>query len=233
MCRPYGTRSIIAAFPALKGLANIARPSGAHTLGIPARCKRDCKMHKSLYRGIGALILFSSCCVGQVKVTATLIDVNLTTREMKVSWSDKTFSVYHVALGRAGVNCTREKAGDNCTPQGTFFIAGKHESSRFHKFLLLSYPDAPSAKRGFDAHTISADEYQTITNSLAVHQSPPQNTALGGNIGIHGQPTWIPAGLQKWVSDFNWTAACVSVTNREIDQIYDRRDVGTPVVIHR
>lgn len=180
-----------------------------------------------------ALLLLCTACAGQLRHKATLIDVDVTSREMKVSWSDNTSSTYHVALGRAGTGCTRQKAGDNCTPTGSFFIAAKHESSRFHKFLLLSYPDELAAQRGVAARTISATEYETISGLLARHQAPPQNTALGGDIGIHGQPTWIPDGLQKWVSDLNWTAACVSVTNREIDEIYEQTDVGTPVTIHR
>ncbi len=182
---------------------------------------------------LAALLLLGTACAGQVTPKATLIDVNVSSREMKVSWSDNTSSSYHVALGRAGNNCTRQKTGDNCTPVGSFFIAAKHESSRFHKFLLLSYPDEPTAKKGLVARTISAEEYETISSSLARRQAPPQDTGLGGNIGMHGQPAWIPAWLQRWGSDFNWTAACVSVTNAEIDQIYDHTEIGTPVVIHR
>jgi len=138
---------------------------------------------------------------------------------------------YGVSLGRAWPNCNRSRAGDDCTPTGTFFIASKRPSQRFHKFLLLSYPDENAAKRGLEAGLITQVQFDTIRAALESHRTPPQSTALGGDIGIHGQPAWVPSFLSSTVKRFDWTAACVSVTDAEIDHIYELVDVGTPVLI--
>jgi lipoprotein-anchoring transpeptidase ErfK/SrfK len=78
---------------------------------------------------------------------------------------------------------------------------------------------------------ISQVQFDSIKAALDVRHAPPQNTALGGDIGIHGQPAWVPSFLSSIVRRFDWTAACVSVTDSEIDHIYDLVDLGTPVLI--
>jgi len=150
---------------------------------------------------------------------------------MTLEFPDGKKESYRVSLGRAGINCNRSRAGDDCTPTGTFFIASKRPSQRFHKFLLLSYPDENAAKRGLETKLISQSEFDSIQTALNTRRTPPQNTPLGGDIGIHGQPGWVPSFLSSIVRRFDWTAACISVTDAEIDHIYDLVDVGTPVLI--
>ncbi len=150
---------------------------------------------------------------------------------MTLEFPDGKKESYKVSLGRAGTNCNRTHAGDDCTPTGTFFIASKRPSQRFHKFLLLSYPDENAAKRGLETKLIGQSEFDSIQAALKARRVPPQNTALGGNIGIHGQPGWVPSFLSTTVTRFDWTAACVSVTDPEIDHIYEVVDIGTPVFI--
>ena len=52
----------------------------------------------------------------------------------------------------------------------------------------------------------------------------------GGDIKIHG----LPAGQEHlggthWLQD--WTAGCIAVSNEEIDELYTRTPVGTPIEI--
>jgi murein L,D-transpeptidase YafK len=150
---------------------------------------------------------------------------------MTLEFADGRNETYRVSLGRAGINCNRTRAGDNCTPTGTFFVASKGPSQRFHKFLLLSYPDEKAARRGLETHLISQSEFDAIEAALKAGRAPPQNTHLGGEIGIHGQPSWVPSFLSTTVTRFDWTAACVSVTDSEIDPMYEVVDIGTPVLI--
>lgn len=56
---------------------------------------------------------------------------------------------------------------------------------------------------------------------------PPQNTGLGGLIGIHG----IGAGDADMHREYNWTNGCVALTNEEIDRLVEWVDVGTLVEI--
>ena len=47
----------------------------------------------------------------------------------------------------------------------------------------------------------------------------------GGDIFIHGQKGWIDPG------DGNWTAGCIAVTNKEIEEIYAMVGIGVPIDI--
>ncbi len=160
------------------------------------------------------------------------IDISRSSSTMTLVFQDEHNEHFRVALGRSGNICTRKVQGDNCTPEGHFFIAAKRPSSRFHKFLLLSYPDEDLAAKAMQAGQITPQQFELITTALKEGRAPPQDTPLGGDIGIHGQPAWIPGFLQPFVTRINWTAACVSVTNSEIDRIYEVTDVGTAVFIH-
>jgi lipoprotein-anchoring transpeptidase ErfK/SrfK len=56
--------------------------------------------------------------------------------------------------------------------------------------------------------------------ALKTKKTPPQNTALGGDIYIHGNG----AGS-------DWTWGCVALENEDIRELFDATRVGTPVVI--
>jgi L,D-peptidoglycan transpeptidase YkuD (ErfK/YbiS/YcfS/YnhG family) len=56
---------------------------------------------------------------------------------------------------------------------------------------------------------------------------PPQNTILGGAIGIHG----IGNGDPEIHKRFHWTEGCVAVTNEQIERLAELVDIGTRVVI--
>ena len=182
------------------------------------------------YVGFAGLVLLGASVVAAPPHASQII-VERSSRTMTIEFPDGKKESYKVSLGRAGANCNRSRAGDNCTPTGTFFVASKRPSERFHKFLLLSYPDEKAAKRGLETNLISQAQFDSIKAAIDARHAPPQNTALGGDIGIHGQPGWVPSFLSTAVTRFDWTAACVSVTDSEIDHIYDVVDVGTPVLI--
>ena len=46
-------------------------------------------------------------------------------------------------------------------------------------------------------------------------KTPPQDTPLGGQIGIHG----IGNGDQDIHHNYNWTNGCIALTNEQIDQL--------------
>ena len=56
---------------------------------------------------------------------------------------------------------------------------------------------------------------------------PPQQTALGGHIGIHG----IGAGDPRIHEDFNWTSGCIALTNAQIDDLAGWVRLGMRVVV--
>ena len=96
----------------------------------------------------------------------------------------------------------KEVEGDGRTPEGAYFINRKNPNSSFYLSIGISYPNNADRAR---AH--------------ALGQSP------GGDIFIHGTPR--PKGREN-----DWTAGCIAVKDREMEDIYAMVNVGTPIFIY-
>ena len=131
-----------------------------------------------------------------------------------------------IAIGRFGTTRAKHR-GDNRTPLGEFRIAWIKWDSRFHRFIGLDYPNLEHGRGGFEAGRISAKQWRAIQKAQADRDLPPQNTPLGGQIGLHG----IGEGDLRTHRDFNWTHGCVALTNEQIDRLLQRVGLGTRVVI--
>jgi murein L,D-transpeptidase YafK len=92
--------------------------------------------------------------------------------------------------------------GDGRTPEGAYRINRRNANSQYHLSLGISYPN--EADRAF-----------------AREQGKPP----GGDIFIHGTPTGID------LRD-DWTAGCIAVTNREIEELFAMVPDGTPIFIY-
>jgi lipoprotein-anchoring transpeptidase ErfK/SrfK len=137
---------------------------------------------------------------------------------------------YRVALGKNPYG-HKMREGDNRTPEGDFYICTRNaKNSAFHIFLGLSYPALPDAKRAANSKQITWREYQLIHQRLASRGRPPWETNLGGWVGIHGGTD--AAFAQKKMQQRgtrDWTAGCIALTNREIEEIHAATRLGTPV----
>lgn len=139
---------------------------------------------------------------------------------------------YRVALGRNPVGA-KTAQGDSRTPEGHFYICTRNaKTSAFHIFLGLSYPGLPDAKRAVNNKKITWRDYQIINRRLASRGRPPWETKLGGWIGIHGGTDAPYAQKQmRQRGGKDWTAGCIALTNREIEEIHAATQMGTPVEI--
>jgi murein L,D-transpeptidase YafK len=135
-------------------------------------------------------------------------------------------SIRNIAIGSGGAAATRVE-GDATTPLGEFRVSRINRESRFHVFLGLDYPTLAHAKRAHTAGLIDTDTYFNFEHLLAMTGAPPQNTPLGGNIGIHG----IGQGDPDIHRQYDWTRGCVAVTNEQIEQLTRLVRVGTRVLI--
>lgn len=131
-----------------------------------------------------------------------------------------------VAIGRYGKSYFRRK-GDNRTPLGKFRIGWITSNTRYHLFLGLTFPDLEAADRALQDGGIDEAQWQAIRRASVAGKTPPQNTPLGGNIGIHG----VGKGDVEVHEQYNWTNGCVALTNAQIDQLVRWVKVGTPVEI--
>jgi murein L,D-transpeptidase YafK len=126
---------------------------------------------------------------------------------------------YKVGLG---LNPVPDKVGqgDRATPEGEFYLFTKNAKSAFYLSLGISYPNLEDAARGLRAGMISRAQYDAIVRANKRKAAPPQNTALGGDIYIHGNG-----------SSSDWTWGCVALENDEMKELFDAVAVGTPVTI--
>ena len=131
-----------------------------------------------------------------------------------------------IAIGRYGKSYFRGK-GDNRTPLGKFRIGWITSRTRYHRFLGLTFPDLEAADRALQDGRIDEPQWQAVRRASVAGTIPPQNTPLGGNIGIHG----IGEGDLEVHGQYNWTNGCVALTNAQIDRLARWVKIGTPVEI--
>lgn len=132
----------------------------------------------------------------------------------------------NIALGSGGP-APLHLAGDATTPLGEFRITHINRRSRFHIFLGLNYPTMAHLERAREQGLIDAISHEAYLDTIRVNNHPPQNTLLGGNIGIHGIGDGDPAIHAR----YNWTQGCIALTNEQIEQIARVVRVGTRVFI--
>ena len=126
---------------------------------------------------------------------------------------------YKIALGRNPVD-DKVRQGDRATPEGDFYICIKNERSNFYLSLGLSYPNIEDAERGLRDKLITRKEHDRIVRAIKSKRRPPWDTALGGEIFIHGGGT-----------DGDWTWGCVALANADIKELFDALPMGTSVRI--
>ncbi len=174
------------------------------------------------------LVLMAMLVTGAASATDVHVRVDTNSGTLAVMQGETVVRIFeNIAIGRYGVTDAKQR-GDNMTPLGYFKIGWITTKTRYHRFLGLNYPDLETASRAFFKGLISKNEWLEIRHAAKAGRRPPQNTALGGMIGIHG----LGEGDADVHKDYNWTNGCVALTNDEIDQLVEWVKVGTPVEIH-
>ncbi|MDF1582087.1 MAG: L,D-transpeptidase [Methyloprofundus sp.] len=141
--------------------------------------------------------------------------VNTQKRMIQVKRGNHTLQTFEkISLGRKGA-AYKQKSGDNITPLGSYKIAYINDKSHFRKFFGLNYPSIHDAGLAFQADRISYSDYQLIIQAHRMNKIPPQDTHLGGQLGIHG----VGRGDKRIQGIFDWTQGCVAVSNQQIDQL--------------
>jgi murein L,D-transpeptidase YafK len=140
-------------------------------------------------------------------------------RRLELFDGESPVKTYPIVLGFAPAG-DKEKSGDGKTPEGEFYIFVKNDKSKYHLSLGVSYPSSEDANRGLETGLISPEERDAILESIAEKRMPPQNTALGGEIYIHG------GGTAK-----DWTWGCIALENADMTELYNAVRLGTRVTI--
>ena len=131
---------------------------------------------------------------------------------LTVLYEDEKIKSYSVVFGSNPID-DKLRQGDGCTPEGEFKIRDKYPHHSWSKFLWIDYPTDDSWNKHREAKSQSRI---------------PQNASIGGEIGIHG----VPEGTDYLIdSKENWTLGCISLKNKDINEIFSITKVGTKVVI--
>lgn len=133
---------------------------------------------------------------------------------------------YDAAFGRGGTASFRLE-GDGTTPTGIFYVSWINPKSRYHLFFGLDYPAPSQAEEALRRRLIDRGTYEAISAARLRGEVPPQDTPLGGHIGIHGVGDFDPEDHRL----FDWTLGCVALTDRQVEELARWVDIGTMVVI--
>jgi len=145
----------------------------------------------------------------------TWLLVDTQRKVIQVKQDQRTLATFEkISLGRGGAHF-KQRAGDDITPIGSYRIAYMNNKSHFRVFFGLNYPSVNDAGLALYSERISYTEYQTIMQAHRMNLVPPQDTVLGGQIGIHG----VGSGNQKVHGLFDWTHGCIAISNRQIDKL--------------
>ena len=161
---------------------------------------------RSLILGGTALVALGACSNSKFKryngPEVTYVVVNKEDRRMFLMHHDQVLKDYKIRLGFAPVG-HKEIEGDGRTPEGLYYIDRRNPNSRFYLSLGISYPNE-----------------QDIAHARSLGKSP------GGEIFIHGQQN--PFKRDK----NDWTWGCISVSNRQMEDVYAMVSDGTPIALN-
>ncbi|MBQ9271866.1 MAG: L,D-transpeptidase family protein [Alphaproteobacteria bacterium] len=129
-------------------------------------------------------------------------------RKMFLYSGDDIVREYNIRLG-SNPTGPKTRQGDNRTPEGDYTIVLHNPKSAYHLSLKISYP--------------------TLQQRIEAENN---GYSAGGDIMIHGYPNKAPNFLFKFIhKNRDWTAGCIAVNNKEIEEIYMLVKDGTPIRI--
>jgi len=132
--------------------------------------------------------------------------------KLTVYYQKKPIKSYAIVLG-ANPKDDKLRQGDKRTPEGIFHVQELYYHSEWSKFILLDYPNQ--------------DSWRKFSQAKA-RGEVKANDDIGGEIGIHG----VENG-KDWLIDrkINWTWGCISLKNKDVDEIYPLLQRGTTIEI--
>lgn len=105
--------------------------------------------------------------------------------------------------------------GDQCTPEGVFYIFSKYPHRSWEKFIWINYP---------------TDDSRRKHNEAKKSGKIPRDANIGGEIGIHG----VPNNMNSLIDlKQNWTLGCISLKNKDINEIYPYINEKTKIEVRK
>ena len=157
------------------------------------------------------LILTTGAARAEAPLTLPDIDYIRVVKSARVmvlySGGQPVHTITGIQLGDAPVG-PKHFQGDERTPEGRYMIDYGNPGSAYHLSLHISYPSA-----------------RDVAYARSQGRSP------GGLIFIHGQPNDWVGGEHGARVPGDWTDGCISVSNAEIEALYEAVPDGTVIDI--
>ncbi|MFC2969959.1 L,D-transpeptidase family protein [Acidimangrovimonas pyrenivorans] len=131
----------------------------------------------------------------------TQLQVYKGARELFLMHDNTVLKSYKIELGNQPVGPKRFE-GDGRTPEGLYYINRRNPNSAYHLSIGISYPNV---------HDVQVAKAAGL---------PP-----GGDIFIHGEDP------RRGRTSQDWTAGCIAVSDKDIEDIYAMVRDGTPIFI--
>ena len=142
----------------------------------------------------------------------TVIVVHKLSRKLTFYQGITPLKSYPIVLGNDPYN-DKLCQGDACTPEGVYRVRAKYPHSRWDAFIWLDYPNTQN--------------WLKFARAKEAGHLPP-DAEIGGEVGIHGTEDPL-----RNLSGENWTKGCISLQNRDLEEIYPLVTERTLVVIKK
>ena len=151
--------------------------------------------------GISWIIIATYASSATISQKITEIVVKKSKRKLYLFSGDEIIKSYKIDLGFTPEG-HKNFEGDGKTPEGSYKIDRKNANSKYHLSIGISYP-----------------------NPKDRHFAELKGKLPGGDIFIHGTDKPF-----RWFQR-DWTAGCIALSNKEIGEIYNLVEIGTPIFI--
>ncbi len=172
-------------------------------------------MYKNILVLVSCFLIFS--CDSITRVPKVIYTSSLQADSIIVDKSDK--KVYLLKNGKVirdynaqmGLQEGKKRfEGDSKTPEGRYFISNKNQNSQFFLSLAISYPNAEDKK-----------------------YAASNGRRPGGDIMVHGMPNGAGVLERLKKNNYDWTAGCIAVSDKDMVEIYAMVQVGVPIQIRK
>lgn len=142
---------------------------------------------------------------------------------------DVLIKTYRASFGR-NLSDKKKLANDGATPVGEYKVCEIMPQHKYYKFIKLNYPNLDDATEALRKGIISQREFNKLKFEFYYNDCTSSNTALGGDIGIHGIGR-LNFFFKNLPFVFNWTDGSIALSNENIDELISVIKVGTKIVI--
>ncbi len=178
-------------------------------LMISFSCNAQDKKYVNYRRSLSEMIKSKNVAKEDIFILIDKSEYKLTVRTDKVILKE-----YPVVFGNNPFD-DKLMRGDRCTPEGTFTMISKYPHKKWSKFIWINYPNKDSWRKH---------------NEAVKNGTIPEDAKIGGEVGIHG----VPKGMDYLIDiGYNWTLGCISMKNKDVDELYPYITKSTIIKIQK